>query len=44
METNGAVKRSHVQRSEADWRAVLARDDQSGQTRRLDVSGQPAES
>jgi hypothetical protein len=33
MESNGAAKKSRVQRSEADWKTVLARYDESGQTR-----------
>ena len=33
METNGRVKKDRVQRSEADWKAILAEYDRSGQSR-----------
>jgi hypothetical protein len=33
METNGRVKKNRVVRSEADWKAILDRYDQSGQAR-----------
>lgn len=33
MEANGRVKKNRVQRSDSDWKAIMDRYDQSGQTR-----------
>ncbi len=33
METNGGAKKGRVQRSAADWKAILGRYDRSGQSR-----------